>query len=307
MARFGKSIARLLDELETDEEVYALEERPPLRCCGLVLAPKLSRRAAPTADIYSAKQLSRCMTVWQDMDNAMAQHSYDPLSALEMRYVVRANVANAKGNFFGRMFRWNYYDVTRDDSQRVIGMFATRFNSRFEEVLERLKSAPKSRQRLEAFGELLSYLQDVSTPSRVVPVYTGRWWAFNMQDRFDRFPIDDLRLESNGPKLCDEIAEIGEGLVNDNIGAVLKLLLTKTAANTLTSVNQEIPGCRRTGRRFGGLRKKTVARILVTTARPAIILVTGWSFAAPPKQSPRCAVCCSRTIRSTRVCLYTPS
>jgi hypothetical protein len=24
-----KSIARLLDELETDEEVYALEERPP--------------------------------------------------------------------------------------------------------------------------------------------------------------------------------------------------------------------------------------------------------------------------------------
>lgn len=190
----------------------------------------------------SAKQLSRCMTVWQDMDNALAQHSYDPLSALEMRYVVRANVANAKGNFFGRMFRWNYYDVTRDDSQRVIGMFATRFNSRFEEVLGRLKSAPKSRQRLEAFGELLSYLQDVSTPSRVVPVYTGRWWAFNMQDRFDRFPIDDLRLESNGPKLCDEIAEIGEGLVNDNTGAVLKLLLTKTAANTLTSVNQEIPG-----------------------------------------------------------------
>ena len=52
----------------------------------------------------SAKQLSRCMTVWQDMDNALAQHSYDPLSALEMRYVVRANVANAKGNFFGRMF-----------------------------------------------------------------------------------------------------------------------------------------------------------------------------------------------------------
>ena len=37
----GKSIARLLDELETDEEVYALEERPPLRRCGLVPAPTL--------------------------------------------------------------------------------------------------------------------------------------------------------------------------------------------------------------------------------------------------------------------------
>ena len=88
----------------------------------------------------SAKQLSRCATIWQDKDLALDMQSSDALSALEMRYVVRANVASAKGNFFGRMFRWNYYDVTRDDSQRVLGMFATRFNTRFEEVTAQLLS-----------------------------------------------------------------------------------------------------------------------------------------------------------------------
>jgi hypothetical protein len=95
----------------------------------------------------SAKQLSRCMTTWQDTDLALGTQRDDALSALEMRYVVRANVASAKGNFFGRMFRWNYYDVTRDESQRVIGMFATRFNTRFEEVNAQLRSAPESRDR----------------------------------------------------------------------------------------------------------------------------------------------------------------
>ena len=190
----------------------------------------------------SAKQLSRCMTTWQDTNPSLGPQNNDALSALEMRYVVRANVASAKGNFFGRMFRWNYYDVTRDDSQRVLGMFATRFNTRFEEVTAQLRSAPGSRDRLEAFGELLSYLQDVSTPSRVVPVYTGRWWAFNMQDRFDRYPLDAARLESLGPTLCDEVAEVGPSLMREDSGAGLKALLTAGAASTLAAVNAEIPG-----------------------------------------------------------------
>jgi hypothetical protein len=121
-------------------------------------------------------------------------------------------------------------------------MFATRFNTRFEEVTAQLRSAPGSRDRLEAFGELLSYLQDVSTPSRVVPVYTGRWWAFNMQDRFDRYPLDAARLESLGPTLCDEVAEVGPSFMREDSGAGLKALLTAGAASTLAAVNAEIPG-----------------------------------------------------------------
>ena len=89
----------------------------------------------------SAKQLSRCKTIWQDKDISLDTQNSDALSALEMRYVVRANGASAKSNFFGRMFRWNYYDVTRNESQRVLGIFTTRFNTRFEEVNALLRSA----------------------------------------------------------------------------------------------------------------------------------------------------------------------
>ena len=50
----------------------------------------------------AAKQLSRC-----DQTSEL-----QPLSALDTRYVVRANIAQADSNVFWRMFRWNYYTVT---------------------------------------------------------------------------------------------------------------------------------------------------------------------------------------------------
>ena len=71
------------------------------------------------------------MTVWQDMNNALAQHSYDPFLRLRCAMSFGQTLPTPRVILFGRMFRWNYYDVTRDESQRVIGMFATRFNSRF--------------------------------------------------------------------------------------------------------------------------------------------------------------------------------
>ncbi len=123
----------------------------------------------------SAKQISRCMVDWQTTNSAALG---EPLSALDVRDVVRANAARAKGFFLGRMFRWNYLDISQDDSDAVLGVFDTRFNSRFHDLSAQLLSQSPQRDRLEALGGLLSYLQDVSTPSRVVPVYTGRWWRF---------------------------------------------------------------------------------------------------------------------------------
>ena len=47
----------------------------------------------------AAKQLSLC-------DQASGD---GVMSALDTRYIVRANVAQAESNVFIRMFRWNYY------------------------------------------------------------------------------------------------------------------------------------------------------------------------------------------------------
>lgn len=187
----------------------------------------------------SAKQISRCMPHWQQADSALAMN---PLSTLDMRYVVRANVARAKGFFFLRMFRWNYIDVSQNDSDPVWGMFDTRFNSRFHELTGLLVAESQQRERLEALGSLLSYIQDVSTPSRVVPVYTGRWWSFSLQDRFDRYPVDVQRLEAVGQSLCQSVMTHVQDIANDDVGEALSQLLFYSARQTIVAVSSEING-----------------------------------------------------------------
>ena len=56
----------------------------------------------------AAKQVSRCDAIWSQSQDSQPAESLlampEPLgrlSALDMRYVVRANVARSKSNFFG--------------------------------------------------------------------------------------------------------------------------------------------------------------------------------------------------------------
>lgn len=193
----------------------------------------------------SAKQLSRCDAFWSEQLPSTAAPLLMPasrLSALDMRYVVRANVARSKGNFFGRMFRWNYFDVSQDGSEAFLGMFDTRFNARFSDLNAQILNAPKQRERQVAFGEVLSYLQDVSTPSRVVPVFTGRWWAFSLQDRLDRYPVDEPRVEASLDALCEEVASQFAQLSEDSVAHTLKKLLNDSAVKTMAAVTDDIAG-----------------------------------------------------------------
>ena len=187
----------------------------------------------------SAKQVSRCLPYWQEADASMA---INPLSTLDMRYVVRANAARAKGSFFGRMFRWNYLDISQNDSDAVWGMFDTRFNSRFHDLTDQLVVESQQRQRLDALGSLLSHIQDVSTPSRVVPVYTGRWWSFSLQDRFDRYPVDVQRLEAAGQSLCQSVLVQVQDIAGADVGEALSQLLFYSARQTIIAVRSEING-----------------------------------------------------------------
>ena len=197
----------------------------------------------------AAKQLSRCDATWSPSQDPQMERALlaspmpnGRLSALDMRYVVRANVARSKSNFLGRMFRWNYFDVSSDTNESVLGMFDTRFNSRFVAISDQLLNAAEKRDRLEAFGEVLSFLQDVSTPSRVVPVFTGRWWAFSLHDRFDRYSIDESRLEEEVSGLCQEVAEQWNEFEGQDEQTSLRRLLGQTARSTMAAVNSDIVG-----------------------------------------------------------------
>ena len=65
----------------------------------------------------AAKQYSKCAETQQGL--------YRP-SALDVRYLVRANVAQADAGFFSRMFRWNYYSPESQGQKDVLWLIETR-------------------------------------------------------------------------------------------------------------------------------------------------------------------------------------
>ena len=172
----------------------------------------------------AAKQYSKCAETQQGL--------YRP-SALDVRYLVRANVAQADAGFFSRMFRWNYYSPNPQDQKDVLWVIETRFQGHYRSLLRQVELGDKAEDRLKAVGRVISYLQDVTSPPRVVPVFTGRWWRFSFSDRFDRFPVDADAIDERLVNSCDRL-ELGS--------EDFETLLSTTANTTISAIKEEIAG-----------------------------------------------------------------
>ncbi len=176
----------------------------------------------------AARQFNRCVQDSQQVER---------LSALDTRYIVKANVAQADNNFFVRMFRWNYYNRADQGTRSSWWLVETRFHGHFSELLGQLQNTEqnteKKRRALQTLGRLLTYIQKTSSPPHVVPVFTGRWWRFSMSDRFNRFPVDAHAVEQAVAAACAQIDP-----ANDSFSK----LLIDTAEQTITAVKSPIAG-----------------------------------------------------------------
>ncbi len=172
----------------------------------------------------AAKQYSKCAETQQGL--------YRP-SALDVRYLVRANVAQADSGFFSRMFRWNYYSPESQDQKDVLWVIETRFQGHYRSLLRQIELGDKAEDRLKAVGRVISYLQDVTSPPRVVPVFTGRWWRFSFSDRFDRFPVDPGAIDERLVDSCETLGLDSEDFEN---------LLSSTANTTISAIKEKIVG-----------------------------------------------------------------
>lgn len=205
--------------------------RPLLWLTLLLIAEALPGRAvAYTPEIHqqltfiAARQFNRCV---QDADGI------ERLSALDTRYIVKANVAQADNNMFVRMFRWNYYNRADQGTRSSWWLVETRFHGHFSELIGQLQDTERKRRRLQTLGRLLTYIQKVSSPPHVVPVFTGRWWRFSMSDRFNRFPVDADAVERAVADVCDRI---------DPASDSYSQLLIDAAEDTIAAVKSPIAG-----------------------------------------------------------------
>lgn len=144
----------------------------------------------------AAKQFNNCAHLSQQVTR---------FSALDTRYIVRANASQADANFFVRMFRWNYYNRADQSGRTTMGLIDTRFHDHFEALVDETRWSTDRQRRLKNLGRILNYVQDMTSPAKVVPVYTGRWWRFSVGDRFDKYPIQTAQIELAVENMCDDI------------------------------------------------------------------------------------------------------
>ena len=154
-------------------------------------------------------------------------------SALDTRYIVRANVSQADSSVFVRMFRWNYYNRADQTNRSSLGLIDTRFHKHFESVVDDTRWSVDRQKRLKNLGRILNYIQDMTAPARVVPVYTGRWWRLSLGDRFERYPLQPEQVTAAVEDMCEEIL---------STSASFQEVLQDTASRTLSAVQAPIFG-----------------------------------------------------------------
>lgn len=185
----------------------------------------------------AAKHFTRCV----------ADSEEQALSPLQVRYVVRANVGIAQGGVFKRGFRWSYYDGGDSDGRALFGLIETRFGEQFERAVRGFEAASTDGDMLTRLGRIVHFVQEVTSPAHVVPVYTSRWWRFNVGDRFDGYRVDEDRVE-----------ELLEGACTDPLRDLdFAGLLVESAERTLGAVDSNIPGLPVTWQAFWQLPQRS--------------------------------------------------
>ena len=169
----------------------------------------------------AARQFNACVGV--DMPR---------LTPLEARYIARANADQADRSFWRRLFRWNYYDRT-GEAGRLLWTVETRMNRHYADLVDHLGEEEGLPERFSNLGRVVNYLQDATTPAHVVPVYTGRWWRFNVTDRFNAFPVD---VDGLVAAVADDCTALRGADIS------FEQLLANTAERTVAAVQEVIPG-----------------------------------------------------------------
>ena len=155
------------------------------------------------------------------------------LTPLQVRYVAQANANQADKPWWQRLFRWNYYDRSRQSPGRVLGLLETRMHATFRQTLERLREARDLGRRFTNLGRVVNHVQDATTPAHVVPIFTTRWWRFSVADRFASFAVDEKALQSALGEACASVR---------GADGTFEELLVSTAERTLESISEPIRG-----------------------------------------------------------------
>ncbi len=160
------------------------------------------------------------------------------LSALQTRYMAKANAEQADGGFWRGLFRWYLYNRDDQTPRSLMWVVETRLHEGFEQLVGNLDRSKSLADRYSNLGRVVNHLQDMTSPAHVVPVFVSRWWRLNVGDRFDEFPIDEADLNQRLGADCAQV----RGVIQDTLNTGYQDLLRLTAETTFSAVKGDIEG-----------------------------------------------------------------
>lgn len=128
----------------------------------------------------------------REFNRCNADQSVPPLTPLQIRYVVRGAVTESD-SILGRLFRWRVFTPQRREG-RILWLLETRIGRRFERAVEDFGAARDGAERYRALGVIVFYLQLMTSPPHVVPVFQSRVWLGQFDDAFNRYRVDPQQV-----------------------------------------------------------------------------------------------------------------
>jgi hypothetical protein len=187
---------------------------------------------AGAAEAYQARLHQRLTFLGaREFNRCNASLAVPPLTALQIRYIVRGAVEEGASPI-GRLFRWRYY-APRDDGARLLWLVETRLGRRFDRAVRDFREADDDARRYRALGVILYYLQLMTSPPHVVPVYQPRFWLGQLDDAFNRYPVDADRVAAALDGWCPDRAGLPSG--------GFEALLDATARRTRAALTEPLP------------------------------------------------------------------
>jgi hypothetical protein len=169
----------------------------------------------------AAKQLNRCLE----------GTSIPRLTPLQVRYIAKSDVAQAQGSWIPQL-HWGYYDRSAQGEKKLLWLVDTRLHDHFDQLEQDMSRAQEMSDQYSDLGYVVNYLQNMTSPAHVVPVYFTRWWRFSLTDRFDGYPVDTEALERAMKTDCAALLNAPEKPVSE--------ILKETASATLLAVQRRI-------------------------------------------------------------------
>ena len=219
-------------------------QRSRRACLGIFCSISIVATTSVSA-FTAARHQELTFLAAQEFNQCVAPSSVPRLTALQVRYIARANRGIADRNFWRRLSRWDYYDRDQQSGQKLLGFVDTRFHEFFRRSTARLGEQSESRKIYSTLGEIVHYLQEVASPAHVVPIRIVRPLRFRVTDSFDSYPIDKARLIQAPRDRCASVLGLDSSSAMD-----LNQLLVSTADRTIESVQTSIQGMPATWQAF---------------------------------------------------------